>query len=60
MIYDYYEVSNEEEENVSLVIMLMAIVISIVLLPLLIFKFIFNLKNDVLTLSAMTLTSKKN
>lgn len=29
MIYDYYEVSNEEEENVSLVIMLMAIVISI-------------------------------
>lgn len=58
MIYDYYEVPNEDEENVSLVIILMAMVISIVLLPLLIFKFIFNLKNDVLTLSAMTLTSK--
>lgn len=44
MIYDYYEVSNEEEENLSLGIILMAMVISIVLLPLLIFKFIFNLK----------------
>lgn len=44
MIYDYYEVPNEDEENVSLVIILMALVISIVLLPLLIFKFIFNLK----------------
>lgn len=37
MIYDYYEVPNEDEENVSLVI-------SIVSLPLIIFKFIFNLK----------------
>lgn len=44
MIYDYYEVPNEDEENVSLVIILMAMIISIVLLPLLIFKFIFNLK----------------
>lgn len=44
MIYDYYEVPNEDEENVSLVIILMAIVISIVSLPLIIFKFIFNLK----------------
>lgn len=44
MIYDYYEVPNEDEENVPLVIILMAMVISIVLLPLLIFKFIFNLK----------------
>lgn len=44
MIYDYYEVPNEGEENVSLVIILIAMIISIVLLPLIISKFIFNLK----------------